>query len=192
MPQLGGIVMTASKKIAGAALLGQSVLVGCAATLHDMPVGTAQRVTDWPGIHNVFRDDRIFFAGQPTAEAFRQAPSRNIKLVIDLRAPEEMAGSDGFDEAALAEALGMEYVSLPITGETFSAERADELRQLLERSPGPAMIHCASSNRVGALWALYLHRHRGIGLDEAIARGQAAGMTKAPLVESVRRVAQNQ
>ncbi|PPU82009.1 hypothetical protein XpopCFBP1817_20380 [Xanthomonas populi] len=48
---------------------------------------------------------------------------------------------------------------------------------------GDVLIHCASSNRVGALIALEKGRANGAPRDEAIAIGRAAGMTSLePLV----------
>lgn len=186
--------MTSRKVIAGAAVLAPTVLTGCASSLHKMPIGMAQRVTDWQEVYNVFRDDKIYFAGQPTSEALREAPGRGIKLVVNLRTAEEMSGPTGYDEAALARELGMEYVSIPVTGETFnnpSGDEVRELREVLARTSSSVLIHCASSNRVGALWALYLHHHRGFDLDEAIKRGEAAGMFQPALINAVRLAAPN-
>ncbi len=94
-----------------------------------------------------------------------------------------------FDEAALVRELGMEYVAIPVTPATFGPSDADDLKEVLSRTTGPVLLHCGSSNRVGAVWAMYLHRHRGVGLDEAIELGRKAGMRSEVLVETIRRFA---
>ena len=38
-------------------------------------------------------------------------------------------------------------------------------------------LHCASSNRVGASWALYQAQRKGVPAEDAIEMGKAAGLT---------------
>ena len=171
------------------AALALLAVPACTRSLHDGPVGYAQTVTDWDGFTNLFRDGKLYFAGQPDADALGTAPDRGVKAVVNLRTPDEMTHRVGFDEEALVRELGMEYVSLPVTSASFSVSDADRLKELLSRTPGPVLIHCAGSNRVGALWALYLHRHRGFELDEAIKRGKRAGLRSASMIDAVTRIA---
>ena len=54
---------------------------------------------------------------------------------------------------------------------------------MLESYDGPVLIHCASSNRVGALLALR-ESLRGASDEEALEFGKQAGMTRLePLVK---------
>ena len=137
----------------------------------------------------------MFFGGQPTAEALRAAPGHGVSTVVNLRTAREMTEQVGFDEPALVERLGLEYIHLPVTRATFSARSADELAGILTRlQAGQAaaggnagvLIHCASSNRVGALWALYLARHHDLPLEDAIERGRRAGLRSAAAARMVR------
>ena len=41
----------------------------------------------------------------------------------------------------------------------------------------------------GAVWALYLHRHRGVALEEAIELGRKAGLRSKGLVKTIRQSA---
>jgi len=50
----------------------------------------------------------------------------------------------------------------------------------------PLLLHCASSNRVGTVWALYRIKNEGLNADEAEATGRAAGMKADPFVQAVR------
>lgn len=159
----------------------------CTSSLHHAPFGYAEPVADWEGIRNIARDGNVYFAGQPTEEALGEAAERDIKIVVNLRGDREMASSVDFDESSLVENLGMDYVSIPVMD--VSLADADRLRDVLNGTPGPVLIHCGSANRVGALWALYLHRHRGVGLDAAIDRGRKAGMRNPALIEKVRTIA---
>ncbi len=162
----------------------------CRSTLHTTPVGYAEPVEDWNGFGNLARDGKVFFGGQPTRKGLSEAASRGIRIVVNLRTEEEMSNSVELDEKALVQSLGMEYVPIPITARTLSAANADQLRDVLGDKLGPVLIHCGAANRVGALWALYLHRHRALSLDEAIERGRAAGLRSDELINAIRRAAE--
>ena len=160
-------------------------LPACSRSLNTASIAPAQRVTDWSGIAKLFRDGEVYFGGQPTAEAFEAAPGRGIKVVINLRSEPEVAALD-FDEAALVRRLGMRYVAIPVTPNTFGPAHADRLEEVLSDTLGGVLIHCGSSNRVGGVWALYLNRHRGFALDDAIDHGRSAGLRSDKLVEIIR------
>jgi protein tyrosine phosphatase (PTP) superfamily phosphohydrolase (DUF442 family) len=115
-----------------------------------------------PNRHDVL--EGITAAGQPSAAALSAAAAGGYKSVIDLRALTE---DRGFDEKATVEGLGMSYVSLPVDGAAgVSFANAAALDKLLADLPKPVLLHCASSNRVGALLAL---RAKANGADSATA-----------------------
>ncbi len=110
---------------------------------------------------------------QPTAAEFESLAGNGIKTVIDLRGEYE---DRGLDERAVVEGLGLEYVSLPISGTSaISFENAAVLDQLLGRTDGAVLAHCGSGNRVGALFALRASA-AGASDEEAVAAGKAAGL----------------
>ena len=162
-------------------------LPGCTRSLHKASFAPAMAVASWDGVKNLSQDGGVFFGGQPTADAFHTAQKRGIKVIINLRSHSEMKALD-FDEPALVQALGMDYVAIPITPDTFSTEDADRLKDELLETTGPVLIHCASSNRVGALWAMYLRRHRGVPVDDAIELGRRAGLRSEALIKTIRQV----
>jgi len=57
----------------------------------------------------------MYIAGQPSEQALRDLRTKGVTTVVNLRMPEEMARV-GFDEAALARELGMNYVQIPMRG----------------------------------------------------------------------------
>lgn len=158
---------------------------GCSRSLHEASFTAAAPVANWDGIKNISHDSGIYFGGQPTAAALATARKMGVKVVVNIRSDQEMAALD-FDEAALVEQLGMEYVAIPVTPQTFGPADADALKDVLRKTSGPVLIHCGSSNRVGALWAMYLQRHRSVALDDAIELGRKAGLRSENLVETVR------
>lgn len=184
--------MKKSEKLIGASAICLSGLSACTPSLHHQAIGPAEPITSWEGLSVVFRDGDIYFSSQPTEDAMRAAQARGIKVVVNLRMPEETQGDDGYDERKLAEGLGMDYVQIPVTPPSLSLADADKLRAVLEGTSEPTLIHCASANRVGALWALYLHHCRGISLEDAIQHGRHAGLRSDTLIDRVEQIARDQ
>lgn len=126
--------------------------------------------------------DGITAAGQPDEAAFKVFADRGYAAVVDLRTDGE---SRGLDEKTVVEGLGMDYVSLPIGGDGISFENAKELDKLIESYDEPVLIHCASSNRVGALLALRASQ-QGANDEEAIEIGKKGGLSRLePIVREV-------
>ncbi len=118
----------------------------------------------------------IVTSGQPDEAAFRNIAGAGYTTVIDMRAADEDRGLK--DEQRLVESLGMAYVLFPIAGkEDISFEKAAALDEILDGIDGPVLVHCASGNRVGALFALRA-RNNGASSAEALAVGKTAGMTR--------------
>jgi len=119
-------------------------------------------------------------AGQPDAAALEVFAKNGYAAVIDLRT----VGEDrGLDEQAVVEGLGMQYVAMPIGYEGITFENAEALDKLLAEFDEPVLLHCGSSNRVGALLALRA-ASKGASDAEALEIGKRAGLSS--LESSVR------
>lgn len=126
----------------------------------------------------------LITAGQPSAQQLREAATDGVTTVIDLHRPDE---DRGYDEAAVAEQLGLRYVRLPISGAGDITEaNARTLQRLLRQDGGKTLLHCASGNRAGALLALIEARINGVPVEAALAHGRDAGLTSLePTVRAV-------
>lgn len=136
-----------------------------------------QKLTDIPLPFGGAPAPNLLTAGQPTASDFEAMAKAGLKHVINLRPPTEDAG---FDEAALAARLGLNYTVVPVAGPGDLNRRSTQaLDAALAKAGGEAtLVHCASSNRVGALLALRAAWLQNKPADEALAFGRAAGLTK--------------
>ena len=98
-----------------------------------------------------------------------------IRRVIDLSADSE---TPAFDEAAALRAAGIAYRNLPVHGAAdltrANVERFDRL--LREAGDQPTLVHCASSNRVGAMMALRAAWVQGRAVEAALAEGRRWGL----------------
>jgi uncharacterized protein (TIGR01244 family) len=111
--------------------------------------------------------------GQPTAADLAAFAATGGALVINLRNTTEDLG---YDEAATAAALGLRYLSLPVAGAAgVTPDNARALSAAIAGAAGGVMVHCATGNRVGGLFALAAGLE-GAPVDDAIALGRAHGM----------------
>lgn len=128
------------------------------------------------GLPNVsFPASQRVAAGALAAKDVATLRQAGIRTAISLRAPEE---TPGFDEAAAMREAGIAYRALPIRGAAdltrANVERFDRL--LREAGDAPTLVHCASSNRVGAMIALRAALIEGRPVDAALAEGRRWGL----------------
>jgi protein tyrosine phosphatase (PTP) superfamily phosphohydrolase (DUF442 family) len=124
-------------------------------------------------------EQSIFTGGQPSQEALTALAKAGVKHVINLRPMQEQEQSLDWNEVELVESLNMQYHSIPVAGAAgVTLENATALADLLKTLEGEqTFLHCASSNRVGALTALYEGAANEVNIDEAIAKGKRWGLS---------------
>jgi uncharacterized protein (TIGR01244 family) len=123
-------------------------------------------------------------AGQPSPDALARLGQMGFRTVVNLRS----AAEGPADEKGVVEAQGLGYVSIPILADTFSLADVLAVEKILDDpKAAPVLLHCASSNRVGATWAV-IQARKGKSLAEAEEAGRAAGMHSPQMEAAVRRV----
>ena len=150
----------------------------------DFAAPSSEAAGDLPANFAVLSDG-LRTSGQPTVAQLDALAQSGLTTVINLQAEDE---SGVADEKMAAAALGLRYLELPTRGaEDISRHQAQELATLLANADvSSTLLHCASSNRVGALLALGAYYLQGADVEQAIALGKQAGMTR--LEEKVREV----
>ena len=119
-------------------------------------------------------EPNLMVGGQPSVEDFHLLKQLGICQVINLRPISEKID---FDQVALLEKLGLEYHIIPLTTlDTFTQDTAIALDKLLGLNQ-TTLIHCASGNRVGALFALRALWLEGLTPNKALDKGLATGLT---------------
>lgn len=116
----------------------------------------------------------IITGGQPSLADLQKLKAQGVKNIINLRGAGEFTG---YDEAKEAKALGLNYISLEIAGAAgVSIENTKKFDKILSQLDGSTLVHCASSNRVGALFAIRSALIQGNPVDQALQEGKAAGL----------------
>jgi len=117
----------------------------------------------------------IITAGRLQASDIPTIANAGVSHVIDLTTDAE---SPTFDEARSVQEAGMQYHQIPVSGgddlTTATVTRFDRL--LRDIGSTPTLVHCASSNRVGALAALRAAWMHGRSIEEAVAEGKRWGL----------------
>jgi uncharacterized protein (TIGR01244 family) len=125
-------------------------------------------------------------AGQPSADGLRQLKALGFKTVVNLRTPIEGAP---LDEAEIVRGQGLRYVSVPMTAATVTSKDLETIQAVLDDPAAePVLLHCASGNRTGGIWAAVLAR-KGKSLEEAETEGRKAGLKSPEMVAAFRRLA---
>lgn len=152
-----------------------SVSVVIAACASHAPVSQAD-LASMDLINPQIVDQHVVTGGQPSISDLAALKDKGFGTVISLRTEGE---DPGYDEAAEAEALGLAYINIPVGVETgLDAVTAQLLRSAINQSHAPALVHCGSGNRVGALYAIAAFQIDGNSLEEALAIGRDAGLTR--------------
>jgi uncharacterized protein (TIGR01244 family) len=119
--------------------------------------------------------DGILIGGQPTPDQIRNLRGLGYRAIVNLRVEDE----EGSTRREDVEALGMEYIALPVSGAAdVTEEKARALAAVLAQAGTPLVVQCASGNRVGALFALKAFHVDGRSPGEALQVGKAAGLTR--------------
>ncbi|PCI73311.1 MAG: hypothetical protein COB38_01035 [Gammaproteobacteria bacterium] len=112
--------------------------------------------------------------GQPSKNDLAKMAKNGVKVIVNLRTKGEFRK---FDEKKVVESLGMKYVSIPIGDEKdFNLNNVKLLDEALAGLKSPAVVHCASSNRVGGLLALRENLIKNSSVQDSITFGRKSGM----------------
>lgn len=132
---------------------------------------------DWPAIEGAHQPSpNRLVTGQPAPHELVEAQRSGVRHVVNAR---DIGEFGAWDEAELVDALGMHYHRVPI-GSPADLDReavAEFDRILAEIGDEPALLHCASGNRIGALYALRAAWIQGEDTETAVEIGKAHGLT---------------
>lgn len=114
-------------------------------------------------------------SGSVQASDVASLKKAGVRVVIDLRGADE---TPAFDEQAAVRTAGIIYHNLPIRGaDDLTPENVKRFDQLLTKAGNRlTLVHCASSNRVGAMITLRAAIIQGQSAAAALAEGRRWGL----------------
>jgi protein tyrosine phosphatase (PTP) superfamily phosphohydrolase (DUF442 family) len=135
-------------------------------------------------IERLHRSDGVYLASQPSKGDLELAKDSGIRTVVNLRKPSEI----DWDEKAVVESLGMRY-------DNFGFKEPEELtdavldgarRVLSAEDRKPILLHCASANRVGAVWLAHRVLDDGVAYPDALVEAETVGLKSAAFRDRVK------
>jgi uncharacterized protein (TIGR01244 family) len=142
----------------------------------------AQRETAPAGVTNYTKvDATVACAGATPVTALPEIKKNGFASVVNFRMPTEQGAN--IDEAkATAAQVGLKYIHLPY--QTPTPEIAEAfLKAVADPSNQPMYIHCASANRVGAMWFIKRVKLDGWDVDRAMKEAEGIGLRAPNLKE---------
>jgi uncharacterized protein (TIGR01244 family) len=145
-------------------------------------VTQAPAKTTLPGAINVTRvDATVMCAGATSPETFPELKKQGFVSIINLRRESE-PGADIAAARTAASAAGLKYIHIPVDGANPQAASADAfLAAVKDRANQPVYIHCASANRVGAMWLIKRMVVDGWDVTRATEEATAIGLSSPTL-----------
>jgi uncharacterized protein (TIGR01244 family) len=146
-------------------------------------IAVAQEKQTRPGITNYTKVDAVVACGGATETAALEGlKADGFKSVINLRLADER-GANVAENEAKAKALGLNYFHLPLSGAAPDPAIVDQFLTVVSNTANqPVFIHCASANRVGAVWLVKRVMQDGWTVDKATSEAKLIGLS-APGLE---------
>ena len=134
------------------------------------------------GSVNVTRvDATVACAGATSVDAFPEIKKRGYVAIVNLRREQE-PGADIAAARTAAAAAGLKFIHIPVDGSRPDGASADAFVQAVtDPSNQPVFVHCASANRVAAMWLIKRVVVDGWGIEKATKEAETIGLTNPQL-----------
>jgi uncharacterized protein (TIGR01244 family) len=133
-------------------------------------------MSEMTGIANFQKiSDQVWTGGQPWPEHWPKLKDAGVKVIINLRPPDE---HEGKGEEGKVKELGMAYFNIPVSFNEPDELDADDFLKLTDEQlkNGPVFIHCAVGARVGAFWMIRRVLRDGWAFDKALEEANRIGL----------------
>ena len=116
--------------------------IGCA--------GATPREESTPSGFSMVRVGDIAISGQPSAPQLGEIKNAGFQTIITVRRSDEI----DWNEAAEVTSRGLRFGQFPSSPETIEVSLLARIRSMIESSPKPVLLHCASGNRASIVWGM--------------------------------------
>ena len=115
---------------------------------------------------------RIYTAGQPTEQGFKELAAMGVKTVINVLPESECLAT----EEAMVTANHMAYHKVPFHTSGFKMATIHDFAALIKSVELPVLVHCSTGNHAGGLWFAYRVLIDKAPLPIALKEGRQVGM----------------
>ncbi len=130
-------------------------------------------------------DNNFYFASQPNFETYEELKKLGVKYVINLRGDSE---GDFTAHREKCEELGIIYVQMSfLGGRGINKDSVDGINKIVSENKNEKFfVHCASANRTGGWYAIYLNQIEGLSIEDAIEKAFNTNNMRPPMDDMVR------
>lgn len=122
----------------------------------------------------------VVTGGQPSQSHLEALRAAGTAVILNIRPHAE---PHPMDEPAAVQALGMEYVNVPVGARDLNDATLDQVREVLRTNQGRIIFfHCASANRVGGALIPYLMLDEEMDEEDAIELATRVGLRSPELL----------
>lgn len=121
-------------------------------------------------------NDRLTVAKfAPGRGDLEQAAREGFRSIVNMREADEKHTLEPEEEERAAVEAGLSYLHHPVSGDDLSDELVDDFRRKISELPAPALVHCASGKRSGAMVMMHIAAERGMSGEEVIRQAESMG-----------------
>ncbi|MGH7701876.1 MAG: fused DSP-PTPase phosphatase/NAD kinase-like protein [Gemmatimonadales bacterium] len=123
----------------------------------------------------------VVTGGQPGAVHLARLKEAGVRLILDLRDPQEPRP---IDEPAEVRRLGMEYINVPVGAADLTDATMERILEVLRGTQDREVyFHCGSGSRVAGALIPFLMLDRRMTEEDAVAQAMRVGLRSAELME---------
>ncbi|PAV26598.1 uncharacterized protein (TIGR01244 family) [Tamilnaduibacter salinus] len=128
----------------------------------------------------------VSIADAVTPDDLKEVAHRGFRTVICNRRPGEAEDHPGEESLrARAEALGLEWHSVPVSPGEYSDDDIESFGQALDHAPSPVLAFCRTGRRAVHLWAHARSRKPGCDIPGLLKAAHEAGHDPEPIREMI-------
>ena len=117
----------------------------------------------------LYHSGDFYFGGQPSLETLQWLKTQGVETVINLRSESEIEKftKTGFNEKNILKEIGVEYISIPMSGRaSYTRETLEQFADALSAAEGKVYIHCAGCGRVTYVMMAYLIEYQNYTVNK--------------------------
>lgn len=121
-------------------------------------------------------NEQLTVGPQPSEDELKSLRSEGFKSIINFR-------TDGEDEQPMSpksegekvEALGLNYLHVPVSMDAIDESKVDRFREQYESLPKPVFAHCKSGKRAGAMMMMHTAVEQDMSGEQALDKAREMG-----------------
>ena len=118
----------------------------------------------------------VTVGGQPSREQLEDIANRGFRSVINFRHEgEDNQPLSPAEEGEAVESLGLQYLHIPVSGDSLSPEIVDRFRRRYADLPKPVFAHCKAGTRAGAMVMMHVASEQGMSGRDALVQAEGMG-----------------